>query len=279
MKRSAPFVRLQALVALLALVLGWLLVPAGDAQAQNGRRSEYLLGPGDSIRVTVFQNPDLTLETRVSENGTVTYPLVGAMQLGGHTIPEAENIVAGKLRKGGFVRQPQVSILVTQIRGNQVSVLGLVNRPGRYPIETFNTRLSDMLAVAGGIAPTGADTVVLTGTRDGKAFRQEIDLPSLFLAKKTGIDMEVAGGDAIYVHRAPMYYIYGEVQRAGSYRLERDMTVLQGLALGGGLTPRGTERGVKIHRRGPDGKIEVINPKMDQALLPDDVIYIQESLF
>ncbi|MGE5493389.1 MAG: SLBB domain-containing protein, partial [Actinomycetota bacterium] len=114
---------------------------------------------------------------------------------------------------------------------------------------------------------------------DGKAFRQEIDLPSLFLAKKTGIDMEVAGGDAIYVHRAPMYYIYGEVQRAGSYRLERDMTVLQGLALGGGLTPRGTERGVKIHRRGPDGKIEVINPKMDQALLPDDVIYIQESLF
>jgi polysaccharide export outer membrane protein len=136
-----------------------------------------------------------------------------------------------------------------------------------------------MLAVAGGIAPTGADTVVITGTRDGQPFRQEIDIPSLFLAKKGPMDLEVAGGDSIYVHRAPMYYIYGEVQRAGSYRLERDMTVLQGLAMGGGLTPRGTERGVKIHRRSADGKVEVISPKMDQALLPDDVIYIQESLF
>lgn len=265
---------------LLVLLLGWLLLLAiGAARAQDGKKSEYLLGAGDSIRVTVFQNPDLTLETRVSENGTVTYPLVGAMQLGGHTISEAENIIAGKLKKGGFVRQPQVSILVLQIRGNQVSVLGLVNRPGRYPIETFNTRLSDMLAVAGGIAPAGADTAVITGVRDGKPFRQEIDIPSLFLAKKSPMDMEVAGGDSIYVHRAPMYYIYGEVQRAGAYRLEREMTVLQGLALGGGLTPRGTERGVQVHRRGPDGKIQVIKPRMDQALLPDDVIYIQESLF
>jgi len=270
MKRSSP---------LLAL-LRWLLVLAvGAAQAQDGKRSEYLLGAGDSIRVTVFQNPDLTLETRVSENGKVTYPLVGAMQLGGHSIAEAENIIADKLRRGGFVRRPQVSILVLQIRGNQVSVLGLVNRPGRYPIEIFNTRLTDMLAMAGGISPTGADTVILSGLRDGQPFRQEIDLPSLFLANKSGVDLEVAGGDAIYVHRAPTYYIYGEVQRAGAYRLERDMTVLQGLALGGGLTPRGTERGVRVHRRGSDGKVEVIKPKMDQSLLPDDVIYIQESFF
>lgn len=265
---------------LLILLLGWLLFLAiGAAQAGSGKKSEYLLGAGDSIRITVFQNPDLTLETRVSENGTVTYPLVGAMQLGGHSIADAENIIAAKLRLGGFVRRPQVSVLMLQIRGNQVSVLGLVNRPGRYPIETFNTRLTDMLAMAGGIAPTGADLVVLSGIRDGQPFRQEVDLPSLFLANKAGPDQEVAGGDAIYVHRAPMYYIYGEVQRAGAYRLERDMTVLQGLALGGGLTARGTERGVRIHRRDSDGKVQVIHPKMDQALLPDDVIYIQESFF
>lgn len=264
----------------LVLLLHWLLLlAAGPALAQDGKKSEYLLGAGDSIRVTVFQNPDLTIETRVSENGSVTYPLIGAVPLGGHTISEAEGIVAAKLRKGGFVRQPQVNILVLQIRGNQVSVLGLVNRPGRYPIETFNTRLSDMLAVAGGIAPAGADSVVLTGVRDGKPLRQEIDIPALFLAKKTAADPEVAGGDAIYVHRAPMFYIYGEVQRAGAYRLERDMTVLQGLAQGGGLSPRGTERGVRVHRRDAAGKVVVINPKMDQALLPDDVIYIQESLF
>jgi polysaccharide export outer membrane protein len=264
----------------LVLLIHWLLLSAAaTAQPQDGRKSEYLLGAGDSIRITVFQNPDLTVETRVSETGSVTYPLVGAVPLGGRSIAEAESMIAGKLKKGGFVRQPQVNILVLQVRGSQVSVLGLVNRPGRYPIETMNTRLSDMLAVAGGIAPAGADTAVITGIRNGKPFRREIDIPSLFLAKESPLDLEVAAGDAIYVHRAPTYYIYGEVQRAGAYRLERDMTVLQGLALGGGLTPRGTERGVRVHRRGADGKIQVINPKMDQALLPDDVIYIQESLF
>ncbi|MBS1190920.1 MAG: polysaccharide export protein EpsE [Rhodocyclaceae bacterium] len=263
----------------LALLLWLCSLSPGAALAQDGKKSEYLLGAGDSIRITVFQNPDLTVETRVSENGSVTYPLIGAMALGGHSLGEAEGMIAAKLRRGGFVRQPQVNIVLLQIRGNQVSVLGLVNRPGRYPIETFDTRLTDMLATAGGIAPTGADTVVFTGMREGKPFRQEIDIPSLFLAAKAGVDREVAGGDAIYVHRAPVFYIYGEVQRAGAYRLEREMTVLQGLAQGGGLTPRGTERGVRVHRRGPDGHIQVIDPKMDQRLQADDVIYIQESLF
>lgn len=262
------------------ILLAWLAALwLAPAQAVESRKAEYLLGAGDSIRISVFQNPDLTVETRVSENGTVTYPLVGALQLGGRSIAEAEGAIATKLRQGGFVRQPQVNILVLQIRGNQVSVLGLVNRPGRYPIETFNTRLTEMLATAGGINPAGADLVVFSGLRGGKPFRTEIDIPSLFLAAKTGDDPEVAGGDSIYVHRAPMYYIYGEVQRAGAYRLERDMTVLQGLALGGGLTPRGTERGVRVHRRGTDGAIKVIDPKMDQRLQPDDVIYIKESLF
>ena len=273
---------LRTFIAVLAWLaaLSALLAPlAPPAQAAEGRKAEYLLGAGDAIRISVFQNPDLTVETRVSENGTVTYPLIGAIQLGGRGIAEAEAVIASRLRQGGFVRQPQVNILVLQIRGNQVSVLGLVNRPGRYPIETFNTRLTDLLATAGGIAPAGADRVIFSGLRDGKPFRTEIDIPSLFLAAKTGDDPEVAGGDSIYVHRAPMYYIYGEVQRAGAYRLERDMTVLQGLALGGGLTPRGTERGVRVHRRGPDGAIKVIDPKMNQPLQPDDVIYIRESLF
>lgn len=265
-----------------AMLLHWLLCLFLSSHAwadDSSKKNEYLLGAGDSIRIAVFQNPDLTVETRVSENGTVTYPLIGAVRLGGQTIAEAEKTIAGKLKSGGFVRQPQVNILVLQIRGNQVSVLGLVNRPGRYPIETFDTRMSDMLAVAGGIAPTGADLVVLSGTRNGKPFRTEIDLPSLFLAAKTDKDLEVAGGDTLYVHRAPMFYIYGEVQRAGAYRLEREMTVLQALAQGGGLTPRGTERGIQVHRRDNSGKIQVIDPTMDQRLQPDDVVYIKESLF
>jgi len=249
------------------------------AQAQ-GKPADYRLGAGDAIKISVFQNPDLTVETRVAESGAVTYPLIGAVQLGGLSIADAELAIAAKLREGGFVQKPQVNIMLMQFKGNQVSVLGMVNRPGRYPIETGNTRLTDMLATAGGAIPSGgADIIILAGTRDGKSFRQEIDIPAMFIGGNTDLDIPVAGGDIIYVHRAPMFYIYGEVQRGGSYRLERNMTVLQGLAQGAGLTVRGTERGLRIHRRGPDGKVQVISPEKSDLIQADDVLYVQESFF
>ncbi len=256
---------------------------AAGAHAE-GSPADYRLGAGDAIKISVFQNPDLTVETRVAESGTVTYPLIGAVQLGDLTIAEAELAIASKLREGGFVQRPQVNILLMQVRGNQVSVLGMVNRPGRYPIETGNTRVSDMLATAGGAMPSGttgggADVLILTGVRDGKAFRKEIDIPDLFINSSAERDIPVAGGDVIYVHRAPVFYIYGEVQRAGSYRLERNMTVLQGLAQGGGLTIRGTERGLRIHRLGTDSKVSVLTPEKTDRIQANDVLYVQESFF
>ena len=86
-------------------------------------------------------------------------------------------------------------------------------------------------------------------------------------------------GDTLYVQRAPQFYVYGEVQRAGAYRVERQMTVLQALALGGGLSPRGTERGIRIHRRGEDGAVRVTNPQLNDPVQPDDVIVVREALF
>jgi len=248
------------------------------AQAQD-KQADYRLGAGDAIKISVFQNPDLTVETRVAESGVVTYPLIGTVQLGGLSIGDAEKAIASKLREGGFVQKPQVNILLIQVRGNQVSVLGLVNRPGRFPIETGNTRVSDMLANAGGAIPAGSDVVIVTGIREGKPFRKEIDIPAMFISGNIELDMVVAGGDVIYVHRAPVFYIYGEVQRGGSYRLERDMTVMQGLAMGSGLTVRGTERGLKVYRRGPDGKVAAISPEMNDLVQTDDVLYVQESFF
>ena len=81
------------------------------------------------------------------------------------------------------------------------------------------------------------------------------------------------------MNRAPQVYVYGEVQRAGAYRIERQMTVLQALALGGGLSPRGTERGIRIHRRGEDGAVRVTNPQLNDPVQPDDVIVVREALF
>lgn len=262
-----------------AALLLWLPLVFGGAAFAADNKAEYVLGPGDVIRVTVFQNPDLTLETRVSENGAISFPLIGQVPVGGLNVAEAEKKIAKALRDGGFVLQPQVNILPLQIRGNQVSVLGQVNRPGRYPLDVLNAKVTDILAMAGGITQGGADSLILTGTRNGKPIRQEIDLPLIFLGNRPELDLAIAGGDAIYVHRAPVFYIYGEVQRPGAYRVERDMTLMQALALGGGLTIRGTQRGIQVNRRDGKGAVQQIAPDMAAPIKADDVVFVKESIF
>lgn len=257
--------------------LAALLAFAAPAAAQD--KLDYPLGAGDSIRIQVFQNPDLTIETRVAESGLITYPLIGNVELGGLSISAAEKKIASALKDGGFVQQPQVNIALIQVRGNQVAVLGQVNRPGRFPLETTNTRVSDMLAAAGGATPQGDDVVVITGIRSGKPFRKSIDIPSLYIGENPTEDILLAGGDTIYVHRAPMYYIYGEAQRPGSFRIERGMTVMQALAQGGGPTARGSEYRLRLHRKNAEGVVEQISPDMTDLIQANDVIYVRESLF
>lgn len=250
-----------------------------QSQAPVQTQRDYVLGPGDVVRVNVFQNPDLTLEARVSETGAISYPLLGQVSLGGLSVVSAEKAIADGLRKGNFVKQPQVSVMVMQVRGHQASVLGMVNKPGRYPIEVTGLRLSELVALAGGVAPNGSDIAMLSGQRDGKPFRIEVDMPSLFGANAPANDPIVLNGDVVYVDRMPVFYIYGEVQRPGALRLERNMTVMQALAAGGGLTQRGTAKGLKLHRKGADGTVQVLQPTMDSTLRDSDVIYVRESLF
>ncbi len=264
---------------LLALGAATAVLPAQAQTAAPATANEYRLGSGDVIRINVYQNPDLLLETRVSEAGVVSFPLLGNIRLGGLTVTSAEKLIADGLRSGNFVKQPQVTIVVLQIRGNQVSVLGQVNRPGRYPIEVADMRLTDMLATAGGIGTTGADVVVLTGTRAGQPYRMEVDLPTLFSAVGRANDVLVLNGDTVWVDRQPMVYIYGEVQRPGPMRLERNMTVMQALATGGGLTQRGTQKGLKIHRKTAQGQIQVVEPTLDDKVQDGDVVFVRESLF
>jgi polysaccharide export outer membrane protein len=195
------------------------------------------------------------------------------------TIAAAEQTIAKALDDGNFINQPQVSILSLTIRSSQVAVLGLVNRAGRFPLESLNTRVSEMIALAGGILPAGADIAIVSGERAGKPYHKEIDIAALFLYNKLEDDVTVAAGDVIYVHRAPVFYVYGEVQRPGSYRVERGMTVRQAVAQGGGLTQRGTERGLRLHRRDANNQLVVSNPRLDDPVKPDDVLHVGESLF
>jgi polysaccharide export outer membrane protein len=268
--------------ALLLLVLStgaWAQTPAKPADKPADKPAEHTLGPGDVIRVSVYQNPDLALETRISEQGQISFPLIGTVALGGLSTPAAEQRIAKMLRDGGFVLKPQVNVSLVQVRSAQVSILGQVGKPGRYPIDQVNSKVSEMIAAAGGVVPGAADVVTVVGTRNGKAVKFDIDLPAILQSGKSELDAVVANGDILYVDRAPMVYIYGEVQRPGAFRLERGMTVMQALAQGGGLTQRGTERGLRIHRRDANGALRVIEPKMNDMVERDDVLYVRESVF
>jgi len=226
------------------------------------------LGAGDVVHVTVFQQPDLTTDARVTEQGAISMPLIGAIKVGGQTTSEAAQAISEALKEGKFLKAPQVAVALTTVRSRQVSMLGLIVRPGRYPLEEAHTRLPDLIAAAGGIAAGGDETI--TVIRDGKA--QKLNA----LAK----EFELKGGDTIYVSSAPVFYIYGEVMHAGAYPVKAGMSVMQAISLGGGITPRGSESRIKLRRPTADGKgtMEFDVSPITQVL-PNDVIVIKEALF
>lgn len=267
---------LNAVLLTLGLVVS--LHAGAQTAAPVPAREDYLLGAGDVIRVQVFQNPDLTVEARISEAGVISYPLLGQVRVGGLSPTAAEQLITQRLRSGNFLQNPQVTINVLTFRSQQVSVLGNVNKPGRYPIETTQMRLSEMLSVAGGISPTGADEVVLITSRAGKPTRIEIDIVDLFASGDLDKDPPMQAGDVVYVNRAPNYYVYGQVNRPGMYTVERGMTLSQAIAKGGGLTLRGTDRGVRVQRR-VGRQIQMLEPRLEDPIRPDDLIFVRESVF
>jgi polysaccharide export outer membrane protein len=249
---------------LTVLLLSALALPA---IGQNSAQTPDKLGPGDAVHVTVFQQPDLTTDARVSDAGSIALPLVGQVKIGGQTTNEAAGSIAAALKSGGFLKAPQVAVALTTVRSRQVSMLGLIVRPGRYPLEESHTRLPDLIASAGGIATGGDESV--TVIRDGKS--QKVNS----LAK----DFELKGGDTIYVNAAPVFYIYGEVMHAGAYPVKPGMTVMQAISLGGGITPRGSENRIKLRRTGANGGAVEFDVNPVTQVMPNDVIFIKEALF
>lgn len=271
----APRIRSWPVVVwlILPLVLCTLLMPHRAYSQQ-----QYLISTGDILKFTVFKNADLSVEVRVSESGSVSYPLIGNVAVGGLTLPAAEKKVAQALKDGGFVLNPQLSIVPSLALGNLVSVIGEVNHPGRYSTETSGGHLSGMLASAGGMAPTGGDLITVSGTRGGKPFQKVIDIVKMGEGAVAD-DIDMYGGDTVFVARAPLFYIYGQVQKPGQARLERNMTVMQALAAGGGVTGKGTSRGLVRHRRDASGKVKEEGVTLDDDVHDQDVIYVKESLF
>jgi len=239
----------------------------------------FALGPGDAVTIAVFGRPELGTATYVGDDGAVSVPLVGNVAVAGLSTASAGQRIATAFRQGKYLVQPQVTVTMTQFRGQQVSVLGAVRTPGRFVIESKTTVL-DVLALAGGITENGADVVmVLRPGKEGKVTRHAIDLKGLSQPGTPLPTLALRAGDSIFVPAADQFSIYGEVRTPNLYRLEPGMTVVQAISRGGGLTPRGSSSRIEIQRRNPDGTTLTYDGRLTDLVRANDVIRVKERFF
>ncbi|WP_240475660.1 SLBB domain-containing protein [Herbaspirillum rhizosphaerae] len=244
------------------------------------------VGSGDVLRVTVFGQPDLSAEVGVNDKGVLTLPLIGGVEVTGLTTSEISARVADALRKGQYLRNPEVSVEVVQLRSQMVSVLGEVSRPGRYPIPGHLSVL-ELLATAGGLTTQADQTVTLlrrkTDNSGTNSTESDVRIPILLgetkATERSPLDVELNSGDVVYVNKKKLFYIHGEVNRPGSYPMEQDMNVMRAISLGGGMTQRASQRRIYINREMPDKGVEEIKAKLTDPVMPGDVVYVNESLF
>jgi polysaccharide export outer membrane protein len=256
-----------SLLALATVLAGWMQASA--------KSEDYRLGAGDLLKIVVFDHDEFSVDARVSQTGNITFPLVGQVPVAGLSTRDAELLLARDLMDGGFVKQPQISVLVSEYQSQKVSVMGQVTKAGQYSLEA-SKRVMDVLAMAGGVLnDTAADDATLVRA-DGS--RIEIDLQKLFDGDPQ-MNLDIRDGDTVFVRRAPQFYIYGQVQHPGEYRLTRNTTISQAISIGGGLTPRGTQRRAIVKRVDGQGKEHKYSVRDEDVLQPNDVLLIKESLF
>ena len=246
--------------------------------APSGGEEEYKLGVGDVLRITVYDQPDLLTEGEVSGNGTISMALVGDVAVSGKTRAQAAGALGDALKRGGFLKEANVIVRVLEYRSQQVAVLGEVAKPGRYPISRPST-VAELIAVAGGITPKGSHVVTVTQVSTaGETRKQDVNVNDQ-INQGAGKALMLRAGDTIFVPGAPMFYIYGEVRQPGGYPVTADMTVMQALSLGGGLTAKGTERGVLLERRIASGGVKTYSVRGQDKVQANDVLRVQESWF
>lgn len=235
----------------------------------------YALGTGDVVRISVFGQPELDIVTRIADDGTISYPLVGEMKVAGLTERELERKVADELKQRKLVRSPQVNVLIEEFQSQRVSILGNVAKPGVYPVSR-GERITEIIALAGGLTDKAGDTAVVT-RKDSE--RVVVDLQAVLQKGDASMDIALANGDRVFIPEMAVFYVYGQVQQPDGYRYKPGMTVMEAISLAGGLTAIGTERGLTVRRKVGGEEIETISVDIATQLQEGDVLYVKESLF
>jgi len=255
--------------------------PAKPESAQT----RYVLGPQDQLRITVFDEPDLTNTYRVDTDGFITFPLINRVAASGLTPAELQDRLR-TLLASGYIKNPTVRVEIEQYKSQYVIVGGEVRAPGKIPM-TGTMTLPEALAAAGSPTAAASTEVIVTHAKrtnpDGTT--PDKDPESLHVNLKqlqlgiAGQDIVLQDGDTIFVPKAQTFYISGAVRNTGQFIWEPGLTVQQAIALAGGLTDRGSDRRIKADRITPEGKIKEISLDLSSLVQANDTIKISQRIF
>jgi polysaccharide export outer membrane protein len=288
MKQLMNCVRFTALIVLITL--------AGTASAQDhapgtlggagfGSGAAGPIGAGDLVEMSVFDTPELSGKLRVSNTGDVILPLVGTLHLQGLTAGEAQTLIRQKFIAGGFLKDPQVTVFISEYATQNVSVVGEVHKPGIYP--AFGThRLLDYLSLAGGLTPLAGTAIVITHSGHPEQ-PQRVKMTS-GAAPQPENNPEILPGDTIFVERTGIVYVVGDVAHPGGFPMDHDgqLTIMQAVALAQGTNDTAAKGSAKLIRTTPQGRQEIpidlkkiLSAKAtDLPLQDNDILFVPSSV-
>jgi len=270
------FVTSKKMRQILLLLLGILILFAYSPLYAE----DYVVGDSDVLKIMVYDHPDLTTVARISGEGTILFPLLGQVKVSGLSVSQVSAKLA-ELLSDGFIVSPQVTIFIDDFRSQKATLIGQVNKPGLYELKGRTTFL-ELLSKAGDLARDAGDKAIIKrkpASPDGKENVITLDLKRLIAKGDTSLDIPIYDGDSIYIIKAGLIYVTGEVRKPDAYKYEEGTTVLKAITTAGGFSDKAAQGRVKIIRI-EDGKEETYTRvKMDEPVQPNDVIVVPESFF
>jgi polysaccharide export outer membrane protein len=246
--------------------------------------ARYLLGANDQLKVTVFDEPDLSNVYRVDSDGFITFPMINKVAASGLTAAELQERI--KTMLATYIRNPQVRVEVEGYKSQSVIVSGEVRAPGKVPM-TGTMTLVEALAAAGSPTSSASNEISVSRQKrnaDGTLVSGSavdiirVNLKELQLGT-AGRDIVLQDGDLINVPKAQTFIVTGQVRNSGALIWDPGMTVQQAIALAGGLTERGSDRRIQIERIQPDGKTKKIGATLGDKVLPNDIVTVNQRIF
>jgi polysaccharide export outer membrane protein len=275
---------MNPLISLLfAALLAQQIPPAAGSQrpepaAAAAAPARYMIGAQDLLKITVFDEADLTNSYRVDGDGFITFPYIGRVMAAGMTLQELQDRIR-TLLAAGFIRNPQVRAEIGEFKSQSVLVSGEVRQPGKITMTGAMTLLEALAAAGSATSSASSDLTIAHPRRPGDTGDADvvrINWKDLQLGK--GTDVGLQDGDIINVPKAQTFFITGQVRNGGPYVLEPGTTIQQAIAMAGGLNERGSDRGITVTRL-VNGKSTDVKVTLEDKVQPNDTITIRNRFF